>query len=101
MRLAQQAGGADALVAGVRRHADVGQHDVGALGFDRCEQRVEVAATRDDLDVTIQLQQSLDALAHDEAVLCKDDSDGHGASIRPPISSWADLLRRGGDCRAA
>ena len=35
MRLPQRAGGPDALVGSGRRHADVGEHDVGLLGVDR------------------------------------------------------------------
>jgi hypothetical protein len=32
--------GADALVGARRRHADVGEHDIGPLGVDRGQQRV-------------------------------------------------------------
>ena len=101
MGRAQLQRGADTLVAGVGRHADVREHHVRALRLDGLQQRVEVAAPRDDLDFTIQLEQSPDALAHDQAVLGKDDADGHPASIRPPLSSWEDLPRRGAGLRAA
>jgi hypothetical protein len=91
---------ANPLVAAVGGHPDVGHDHVRSLGLDDFQQGVEVTTARDDLDIPIQLEQPLDALAHDEAVLGKDDADGHRASIRPPISTWADLPRPDGRCRA-
>ena len=53
----------DALVAAARGHADVGDDHVRPLGFDGGEQRLEIAAGRDDLDFPMALEQAANALA--------------------------------------
>ena len=69
--------GLDALVDAVRRHADVGEDDVGALGLDRCEQRVEVAARGCDLDLRLELEQATETLADEVVVIGEHDPDRH------------------------
>ena len=51
MRRSQRGGDADAFVGAGRRHADVGDDDIGPLGLDRGEQRVEVLASGRNLQV--------------------------------------------------
>ena len=65
-----------------RRHADVRDDDVRALGIDGGEQRVEIAARRDDLDLGLRLEQAPDALADEIVVFGEHDSDRHAPSLR-------------------
>ena len=77
MRLAQARRGLDALVDAVRRHADVGDDDVGPLGVDGREQRVEIAADGDDLDLRLGLEQAAYTLADEVVVVGEHDPDRH------------------------
>ena len=71
----------DALVAHRRRHADVGQHDVGRLGLDRLEQRRKVRVRADNLDLRLAGEHLLDALPDEKAVVRDDDPDRHVSTI--------------------
>jgi hypothetical protein len=81
-RLAQSCGGLDALVCASRRHPDVGDDDVGPLGVDRVEQRREVFADRDDLQVALCVEQAPETLSDEILVLREHDPDGHRVRIR-------------------
>jgi hypothetical protein len=72
----------DALVGVPRRHADVGDDDVGPLGVDRVEQRGEIPADRDDLDVVLRVEQAPKTLSDELLVLGEHDPDGHRVRIR-------------------
>jgi hypothetical protein len=95
-RLAQALRGLDAFVMPARRHADIGKNDVGILGFDSHEERVEVPASGYYFELGLALEQSPDALAHEVAVLGEDEADRHAASIRgwlptaeqAPVYAW-------------
>jgi hypothetical protein len=76
-------GGAHPLVRAGRRHADVGQHHVGPMGFDRGQQRVVVVARGDDLQVVLPFQQPGHALAHQVAVLGKHHLGRHAEKVPP------------------
>jgi hypothetical protein len=58
----------DPLVGRRRRHADVGDHDVGSLLVDRHAQTTPVSATSDNLDVRVPVECALDPLTHEEIV---------------------------------
>ena len=77
MALAQAGGGLDPLVGARRRHADVGEHDVGPVALDGLEQFGEVGAGGDDLDAVLDLQEADDAFAHQQRVFGHDYPDGH------------------------
>src|SRR6185436_2022203 len=79
MFLAQLVRGAHAFVDAGRRHADVGEDDVGPLGVDGGDELVVVAARADDLDALLRLQEPDDPLAHEVAVL----RDHHPGRHRP------------------
>ncbi len=81
-RLPQPCGGPDALVRVLRGHADVGDDDVGPLGVHRVEQRDEVVADRDDLEVVLRLEQASKTFANEVLVLREHDPDGHRVRIR-------------------
>ena len=78
VRLAQRVGGADALVGARRRHADVGEHDVGRLLGDRLQQRVVVLAHREHLEPAL-LEEAAHRLPHEVVVLGDDHLQGHGS----------------------
>ena len=82
MRLAQVLGCADALVGARRRHPDVGEHDIRQLRLDGGEQRVEVAAGSNDLDVGARLEQAPRALAHEIVVFGEHDAERHPSKLR-------------------
>jgi len=79
--LAQEVGRADALVGPGRRHPDVGDDDVRPLGLDCGEQRVQVVAGGDDLDVGLRLEQAARALADEVVVVGDDDAQRHARSL--------------------
>ena len=79
MRLPELLGRLDALVEPVRRHADVGDHDVGLLRVDGREQRVEVAARGDDLELRLGLEQPPNSLADEVVVVGEHDPDRHAS----------------------
>jgi hypothetical protein len=56
--------------------------DIGLLGLDGSEERVEIAAAGDELKLGLRLQQAPDALAHEVTVLSEDQPDRHRPSIR-------------------
>ena len=56
MRLAETRRRLDPLVGPARRHANVGNHDVGLLGGDGGEQRIEIGADRDHFEVGLRLE---------------------------------------------
>ena len=72
----------DALVRQPGRHPDVGDDDIRAVRCDRLEQRVEIAARRDDLEVVLRLEQMPEPLADEVLVFGQHDPDRHGARIR-------------------
>src|SRR5680860_627771 len=84
MRRAQLLGGAYALIGAGRRHADVGEHHVGDVGFDGAQEGAVVPADRDEVEPRLIPQQSRHPLAHEVAVLREDDPDRHGRTILPP-----------------
>ena len=75
----------DPLVGPRGRHADVGEHRVGPLPFDRRGQRVAIAAEGDGVDVFEAGDDPLQRLAHEERVLADHD---------PNVSSGSGCLRR-------
>jgi hypothetical protein len=79
-RLAQPLSGLDPLVAASRRHANVGQDDIGARGLDRFQQRIEIAARRRHLEVMLRLEEPADAFTHEVVVLRQHDPDRHRAA---------------------
>ena len=74
---------ADPLVDAGRRHADVGDDDVGPFGLHGLKQFVEVAAGGHDLEVGLRLEQAPHPLAHEVVVVGEHDSQRHGVRIRP------------------
>ena len=54
VEVAQGVGGPQPLVDSARRHADVRHDDVGPLALDGGQERIEIAACRDDLDVGLE-----------------------------------------------
>ena len=54
----------------------------GRSRLDRGEQRLEVAADGDDLDVRLRLEQTTDALADEVVVVGEHDADRHERRIR-------------------
>ena len=77
-----------ALVGAGRRHADVGEHDVGRRGARPPDQRVEVFAHARDLDVGDAVEQARDGLANEVVVLGDHDPDRHAgeATRRLPVA---------------
>jgi len=82
VRLSQPHRCLDPLVRVPRGHADVGDDHVRMLRLHGGEQGVEVAADGSDLEVGIGLEQTRDALAHEEMILGDHQPDWHGARIR-------------------
>ena len=64
------------------RHADVRDDDVGLLGLDRLEQRVEVLANRCDLEVVSSREQPSQGLADEVVVIGEHEPDRHVLRIR-------------------
>ncbi len=94
-------GGADALVGAGRRHPDVGHDDVGLVLGHEGEERIEVFAGADHLDVVVGVEEPGDRLADQIVVFGDDDTDRHGASRlrelrafpgRPPFRRRRDPL---------
>ena len=81
MFLAQLVRGADALVRAGRRHADVGEHDIGLGLGDRREQPVEVLGHAGNLEVVLRVEETNHALAHQVAVFGDDDADCHRMTL--------------------
>ncbi|HET6656282.1 MAG TPA: hypothetical protein VFG61_00165 [Gaiellaceae bacterium] len=81
-RLAESGGRLDSLVRVLGRHADVRDDDVGPLGLDRLEQRVEVLANRRDLEVVSSREQAAQGLADEVVVFGEHESDRHVLRIR-------------------
>ena len=65
----------------VGRHPDVGQHDVGPPLLDLAQQRVGVAALRDELELRRSREHLPKPFAHEIAVLAEDDPDRHAPSM--------------------
>ena len=64
----------------VRRHADIGDDDVGALGLDRREERLKVTADGGDLEIGLRLgAERPDALADEVVILGEDEANGRTA----------------------
>ena len=82
--LAQPRRHLDAFVGLRGRHADVRQDDVRPLGLDRIEERVEVVARGHNLDRAVRREHLLEALAHEQAVVCKGYTDRHGVHDSSP-----------------
>jgi hypothetical protein len=78
VRVAELRRRAHAFVGSGRRHADVGEHDVGGVGLDRGDETVEVLARARDLDVGIGVEQARDGLTIEVVVLGDEHPDGHG-----------------------
>ena len=74
--------GAHALVGPGRRHPDVGDHDIGRIGLDAGDQRVEILVRGDDLEAGFDAEEADDAFPHEVVVLGHDDSDRHAGSLR-------------------
>ena len=90
MRLAEAHRGLDPLVGLVRRHADVRDDDVRALGVDRGEQRVEIAADGDDLDVGLVCEQPRDPLADEVVVFGEHHASRHRRQAYDRIQAHLD-----------
>ncbi len=78
MRLAQAGRDVDPLAAPEWRHLDVGQDHVGPFALDRRAERVRVLGDGDDVELWIGLEQLRERLAHEVAVLGKDEAYRHG-----------------------
>ncbi len=81
LRLPQLERGPDALVGSRRRHADVGQHDVGPVGGRGREQLVVGAARTDHFHLGARVEQLHDAFAHEQVVLGDQDPQHHSARL--------------------
>ena len=81
MRLPEPSRCLDALVDAARGHADVGDDDVRSLRLDGGEQRVQVLADRDDLDLGLGLEQPPHALADEIVIICEHDANRHAVAI--------------------
>ncbi len=68
---AETLGSLDSLVAAARGHPDVGDDDIGCRRLHRGEQRVEILARGDDLQLVRRLEQPLQALADEKVVFRK------------------------------
>src|SRR5207244_1648766 len=77
VRLAKPACRLDSLIGAVRGHADVGDDNVRMLRVDGREQRVEVAACGDHLDLGVCLEQASHALANEVVILREHETDRH------------------------
>ena len=86
---AQFGGEADALIGVGRRHADVGQHDVGPLLLAGPAERQLVTDRRDDLHLRVDGEQLTHAFAHDQAVLAQRNAGRHACSLTSPIEHRA------------
>jgi hypothetical protein len=53
----------------------------GARRLGRREQRIEIPADGNHLELVPRLEQALEALADEKIVLCEDDADRHGPRI--------------------
>ena len=75
MALSQVHGGLDALVGVGRGHPDVGDHDVRAVQLDSPQERTEVGAVLEDLDLfSLPLERAADPLADEVGVLGDDET---------------------------
>ena len=81
MRVAQRERGANPLVGSRRRHADVGDHDVGELPVDERDELVVRSAGADDFEPVLVLEQLDDALAYEEVVLGDHDAQCHRQNV--------------------
>ncbi len=88
-------GGPHTLVGVGRGHPDVGQHDVGPLTVDGREQRREVFAYGDQLELRLGLDKAPDALADQVVVLRQDQPDGHPGRIGEVGGGEPHLRHRG------
>ena len=77
VRLAKSGRRLNPLIRVSRRHTDVRNDDVGAFCSDGGEQRVEVAAHRNDLEPVLSLEHTPEALADEVLVFSENDSDRH------------------------
>ena len=82
MLLAQLLRGPHPFVGAGRRHADVGDDDVGVLAFDRCDEVVEVFAGAHDLDLRGRVEEPHDGLSDEIVVLGYHDPDRHARTLR-------------------
>jgi hypothetical protein len=80
MRRPKPIGSLDPLIDPGRRHADVGEHDIGLLVLDRGQQRLEIAAGGHDLDLGVGCEQAPHPLANEIVVVGEHDSDRHNES---------------------
>src|SRR5512132_3061819 len=104
MALAQASGHLYALVRFERWHPDVGEDDVRLVLVHGLEQRVEVAAGRNDLDRRRGRQELLQPLADYQTVLAHRYTNGHAVTIaaserRPPRRLSCALPGAGGRVR--
>jgi hypothetical protein len=67
--LADLTGGPDPLIGPGWRHPDVGKHHFGTMLIDRGQQFGKILTDRQKLEPAGLLEEELDALANDEAVL--------------------------------
>ncbi len=74
----------DPFVGLGRRHADVGDHDIGEMLVNCRQQLVVVGTAGHDVQVVVERQDRTDALSHEEAVFGDHHSQCHGGSVTGP-----------------
>ena len=67
-----------------RRHPNVGDDDIWVLGLDGGEQRSEVAARCNDLEVGLRLEQTPDTLANEVVIFRQHQAYRHGDQHMTP-----------------
>ena len=80
---AQQAGGGDAVEL---RHADVHEHDVGAVAVDGGEHAAAVVGLADDLDALGAGEHHPQPGAHERVVVDEQDADGVAHAVHGSVA---------------
>jgi hypothetical protein len=80
MRRAQSIRGLDPLIDAGRRHANVGEHDIGLFLLHRGKQRLEITADGHDVNLGLSPEQTLYSLANEVMVVGEDNTDRHCGS---------------------
>ena len=96
MLLSQPRRDLDPLVALARRHANVGEYGIGSFAVDRLEQRAQIGAGCDELQLLVASEELLDSLADDVAVLREHDPGRHVPSIGKTAAEACSHLTRTG-----
>ncbi len=100
---AQLSGRLNSFIGERRRHADVGEHDVGLVGVHGGEQLVQRGTAGHHVDAPGSAQQAAEALTQEWIVLGKHDANGPTQAIdstlvNPPTTEFAGAPRRRRRC---